>query len=121
MQYLPVCNTKMPSITIKHMITVLSADADVDIDDIPSFITCLLEAACHAVVVDEKEIVFSYYNPTQSFRKQMLDRVIHRELIEHSVHVLQTCKTVDLYMKYDDTDSWRVRISDNTVSYFCAE
>ena len=118
MQFLPVCDVKMPGMTIKHVISELPED--VDPDDIPSFITYLLEAACNAVVVNEKEVVFSYYNPDQSIRKKMLDSVIHRELIEHSVYVLQTCNIVDLYMKYDDDHSWRVRISDNKASYFCS-
>ena len=117
MQFLPVCDAKMPSIMVKQIMREFYDDVKTDIKSI--VIEFLQD--CHAVVVDEKEVVFSYYNQTQSFRNKMIDKLIHRELIEESIHVLLTHKIIDIYMKYDESDSWRVRISDDKVSYFCME
>lgn len=108
---LPVCNTKMPSILVKQ-ITIDYFDPDME-----TFVKKLLEST-YAVVANEKDIVFSYYEADQTIRKKIVDNIIHRELMDHAIHVLLECPIIDIYMKYDEEDSWRVRITEDGIFYF---
>ena len=115
---LPKCDKKMPTNLVKHIIQ----DIEVN-EELETFIKNLLQNNCHALVIDDKDVVFNYYQSDHSFRKKMLDKIIQRELcLDESIELLFSHKSIDIYMKYDDEDSWKVRISiedsEYDLSYF---
>ena len=111
---LPKCDKKMPNILIKHIIQ----DFEVN-EGLETFIKNLLQSNCHALVIDDKDVVFNYYQDNHSFRKKMLDKIIQRELcLDESIELLFSHKSIDIYMKYDDEDSWKIRITIEDSEYY---
>lgn len=105
LELLPKCNTKMQKILVKHVIE------DFMDEKIENFIKNLLQNNCYSLVIDDKDVVFNYYEHKHSVRKTILDKIIHQELItDESIDLLLSYKSIDIYMKYDEEDSWKVRI-----------